>query len=172
MTSLGRELREASYALGATRFETITKVVLPAAHSGILTAIVLGMMRAVGETMVVWMAAGNASNVPTPWYDVQAVIGSLSEAVRTMTATIAAEMGETSADSMHRNALFAVGFVLLVFTFCLNLLTDQLSRRFRATMGDPGTKRKRFMGFRAVIAFVYLILFYPVRKLVRWWEHG
>ena len=187
MTSLGRELREASYALGATRFETLMKVVLPAAHSGILTAIVLGMMRAIGETMVVWMAAGNASNVPTPWYDVQAVIGSFSEAVRTMTATIAADMGETSAESMHRSALFAVGFVLLIFTFCLNMLTGQLSKRFRSTMGETAVKSKRksgatlvprfwadgsFTGGLTPPALALAIIFYPLRKLALWREHG
>ena len=171
MTSLGRELREASCALGATRFETITKVILPAAHSGILTAIVLGMMRAIGETMVVWMAAGNASNVPTPWYDVQAVFGSFSEAVRTMTATIAADMGETSADSMHRSALFAVGFVLLLFTFCLNMLTEQLSKRFRSTMGETAVQKKRFFGFRQLLASVLSFVFYPIHKLALWREH-
>ena len=202
MTSLGRELREASYALGATRFETLTKVVLPAAHSGILTAIVLGMMRAIGETMVVWMAAGNASNVPTPWYDVQAVLGSFTEAVRTMTATVAADMGETSADSMHRSALFAVGFVLLIFTFCLNLITEQLSQRFRSTMGESAATQRRqtadgnrktangkrqtadfisaacrllstvFAAVSTAVCRLPSAVFYPLRQLARWWEHG
>jgi len=146
LTSLGRELREASYSLGATRMETLLKVVIPAAHGGILTAIVLGTMRAIGETMVVWMAAGNASNVPMPWYDVQAVMSSFGEAVRTMTATIAGDMGETSADSIHRSALFAVGFVLLVFTFGLNLMTEFLTSRFKAGMGqlDFGPEKQGF----------------------------
>ncbi len=171
LASLGRELREASYALGATRFETVTKVVLPAAHSGILTAIVLGMMRAVGETMVVWMAAGNASNVPKPWYDVAAVIGSFSEAVRTMTATIAADMGETSAESMHRSALFAVGFVLLVFTFLLNLLTEQLSKGFRSGMGESFSNKSRF-GIRSMISSIFRFVFYPFRKFSQWKEHA
>ena len=170
LTSLGRELREASFALGATRFETLTRVILPAAHSGILTAIVLGMMRAIGETMVVWMAAGNASNVPTPWYDINAVLGSFSEAVRTMTATIAADMGETSADSMHRSALFAVGFVLLIFTFSLNLLTEQLSKRFRATMGESVEKKSRF-GIRKTFGQLFAFIFYPLRKFGLWKEH-
>ena len=115
LTNLGRELREASYALGATRFETIFRVILPAAKGGISTAIVLGVMRAIGETMVVWMAAGNASQ-----------FGGLTDAVRTMTATIAGDMGETSAESVHRSALFAVGFVLLLFTFAMNLLVEYL----------------------------------------------
>ncbi|MCL2004625.1 MAG: phosphate ABC transporter permease subunit PstC [Planctomycetaceae bacterium] len=189
MTSLGRELREASYALGATRFETLTKVVLPAAHSGILTAIVLGMMRAIGETMVVWMAAGNASNVPTPWYDVQAVLGSFTEAVRTMTATVASDMGETSADSMHRSALFAVGFVLLIFTFCLNLVSEQLSHRFRSKMGESAARSKPAKtitepetsisylsyAFRKIGILVRKSLDYAAASVsipFRWWEHA
>ena len=82
ISAVGRDLRAASYALGATRCETLFKVVLPAAHSGIIAAVILGMMRAVGETMVVWMAAGNANRIPTPWWN-------LSQSVRTITATIA-----------------------------------------------------------------------------------
>ncbi|MDR1383030.1 MAG: phosphate ABC transporter permease subunit PstC [Planctomycetaceae bacterium] len=143
LSGLGRELREASYALGATRMETVLKIMIPAAHSGILTAIVLGTMRAVGETMVVWMAAGNASNLPHPWYDITAVLGSFGEPVRTMTATIAGDMGETSADSIHRSALFTVGFVLLVFTFLLNMLTEILSSRFKAGMGHVDSKSEK-----------------------------
>ncbi len=139
LNSLGRELREASAALGATRFETIVFVILPAAKSGILAAIILGTMRAVGETMVVWMAAGNAANVPHPWYDVNAVFGSFFEAVRTMTATIAGDMGETSADSLHRSALFAVGLVLLVFTLLLNGVIEYLhARGTSSTTGKAG----------------------------------
>ena len=127
LTNLGRELREASYALGATRFETIFHVILPAAKGGISTAIVLGVMRAIGETMVVWMAAGNASQ-----------FGGLTDAVRTMTATIAGDMGETSAESVHRSALFAVGFVLLLFTFAMNLLVEclQSEKALRITNGS------------------------------------
>ncbi len=66
LSAIGREIREASYALGATRAETLIKVVLPAAHSGIVAAVILGMMRAIGETMVVWMASGNASKIAFP----------------------------------------------------------------------------------------------------------
>jgi len=117
ISTIGRELREASYALGATRFETIFKVVIPAAHSGIIAAIVLGMMRAIGETMVVWMASGNANQIPSPWWD-------LSQSVRTMTATIAGDMGETPKDSLHYGALFAIGVVLLVMTFLLNIISE------------------------------------------------
>jgi phosphate transport system permease protein len=117
MSSTGRSIREASYALGATRAETLIKVVMPAAHSGIIAAVILGMMRAIGETMVVWMAAGNASQIPQPWYNITA-------AVRTMTATIAGDMGETVKGSQHYHALFMVGLALLAVTFGLNLSSE------------------------------------------------
>lgn len=119
MSAIGREIREASYGLGATRAETMIKVVLPAAHSGILAAVLLGMMRAIGETMVVWMASGNASRIPSPWWD-------LSQSIRTMTATIAGDMGETPKNSEHYYALFTVGLTLLLFTFSLNLISEYL----------------------------------------------
>jgi phosphate transport system permease protein len=117
ISAVSRELREASYGLGATRFETMFKVVIPAAHSGITAAIVLGMMRAIGETMVVWMASGNATQIPSPWWD-------LSQSVRTMTATIAGDMGETPKDSPHYWSLFGIGVVLLVMTFLLNTISE------------------------------------------------
>ncbi|HOQ04761.1 MAG TPA: phosphate ABC transporter permease subunit PstC [Anaerohalosphaeraceae bacterium] len=117
LTAVGREIREASYGLGATRAETLLRVVIPAAHSGILAAVILGMMRAVGETMVVWMASGNATQIPSPWWD-------LSQSVRTMTATIAGELGEVPQGTIHFHSLFAIGLVLLIFTFCLNLLSE------------------------------------------------
>ncbi|MDR1484017.1 MAG: phosphate ABC transporter permease subunit PstC [Planctomycetaceae bacterium] len=123
-SGIGREIREASYALGATRAETIIKVVFPAAWSGIAAAVILGTMRAVGETMVVWMAAGNAANMPDAWYRIDQVLTGLGDAVRTMTATIAGDIGETPADSLHRSALFAVGLMLLLFTLAMNLLTE------------------------------------------------
>lgn len=128
LTALGRELREASYALGATRAETLIKVVMPAAHNGILAAIMLGMMRAIGETMVVWMAAGNATGMPTPWWDLRNSIG-------TMTATIAGAMGESSAGSNYRSSLFAIGLMLLAFTLVLNLLTEYLLHHIRRSGG-------------------------------------
>jgi len=124
LTAVGRPLREASYALGATRAETMIRVIIPAAHNGIIAAVILGMMRAVGETMVVWMAAGNAIQIPTPWWD-------LTESVRTMTATIAQEMGETAYGTPHYHSLFTIGLVLLVFTFVLNTVTEFLLSRMQ-----------------------------------------
>jgi phosphate transport system permease protein len=128
ISATGRELREASYALGATRIETMFKVVIPAAHSGIIAAIVLGMMRAIGETMVVWMASGNASQVPHPWWN-------LSQSVRTMTATIAGDMGETEKGSDHYRALFAIGLLLLIMTFLLNIVSEYFLMRTKKSMG-------------------------------------
>ena len=128
ISASGRELREASYALGATRMETIFKVVIPAAHSGIIAGIVLGMMRAIGETMVVWMASGNAAQIPHPWWD-------LSQSIRTMTATIAGEMGETAKGSDHYHALFAIGLLLLVMTLMLNLVSEYFLTRARKSLG-------------------------------------
>jgi phosphate transport system permease protein len=128
ISAIGRELREASYGLGATRFETIFKVIIPAAHSGIIAAIILGMMRAIGETMVVWMASGNANQIPSPWWD-------LSQSVRTMTATIAGDMGETPKDSPHYWSLFAIGVCLLVLTFFMNIVSEYFLGSARKKLG-------------------------------------
>jgi phosphate transport system permease protein len=128
ISALGRELREASYSLGATRMETIFKVVIPSAHSGIIAAVILGMMRAVGETMVVWMASGNAAQIPHPWWDI-------SQSVRTITATIAGEMGETPKNTSHYYALFTMGVLLLVLTFCLNIISEYFLARGKKATG-------------------------------------
>ena len=103
------EYKEGSLALGATHFQTISKVIVPAAKSGIITAIVLGMGRAIGETMAVVMVTGNSPIIP----------GSILEPVRTMTSNIVLEMGYASGD--HQTALFATGMVLFVFIVVLNL---------------------------------------------------
>ena len=116
-----REFKEASYALGATKFETITKVILPAALSGVSTAVILGMSRAIGETMVVLMVAGGAAAIPE----------SLFDSVRPMPASIAAEMGEAPYRSLHYQALFATGMVLFALTLIFNLVADHVSHRFR-----------------------------------------
>jgi len=131
ISALGRELREASYSLGATRMETTLKVVIPAAHSGIIAATVLGLMRAIGETMVVWMASGNAAQIPYPWWD-------LSQSIRTMTATIAGEMGEAPAYSYHRGALFGIGVLLLIMTLLLNIVSEYFLARAKKASGKAG----------------------------------
>jgi phosphate transport system permease protein len=126
LQAVGRELREGSYALGATRAETMLRVVLPAASSGIFAAVLLGIMRALGETMVVWMASGNAAQIPSPWYN-------LFEPVRTLTATIAGDMGEAdhAASSMRYSVLFAMGLCLLLFSFACNLVSERIVARER-----------------------------------------
>lgn len=123
LQAVPRELREGSYALGATRAETLAKVVLPAASSGIAAASILGIMRAVGETMVVWMASGNSAQV-APWY-------SWLKPVRTLTATIAGDMGEAdqSTGSERYHVLFAMALCLLAFSFAMNLASEHFIRR-------------------------------------------
>lgn len=130
LQSVGRELREGSYALGATRAETLWKVVIPAARSGIIAAIILGVMRAIGETMVVWMASGNAAQIPDPFYNVL-------EPIRTLTATIAGDMGEADhvTGSARYHVLFAMALFLLVFSFISNLVSEWFVNRSRKKWG-------------------------------------
>lgn len=130
LQAAGRELREGSYALGATRAETIFKVVIPAAGSGIIAAVILGVMRAIGETMVVWMASGNAAQIPAPWYNLLAP-------VRTLTATIAGDMGEADqvTGSARYHVLFAMALCLLVISFLSNLASEWIARRSLKKLG-------------------------------------
>ncbi len=130
LQAAGRELREGSYALGATRAETILRCVIPASISGILAAIILGIMRAIGETMVVWMASGNAARVPSPWYNVM-------QPIRTLTATIAGDMGEADhvTGSSRFHVLFAMAFCLLAISFIMNLISESVIRRSRKKTG-------------------------------------
>jgi phosphate transport system permease protein len=113
--------REAAEAIGATRWQVATRVVLPAAKHGLVAAILLGVGRGFGETMAVLMASGHAINLPTSIFD----------SVRALTATIAAELGETAVGSQHYQALFSLGILLFVVTFCINLGADVLVRRTR-----------------------------------------
>jgi phosphate transport system permease protein len=106
--------RDAGLAMGATRWQTIWRIVVPAARSGIVTAVMLGMGRAIGETMAVMMVTGNAARMPT-------TLDSFLRPVRTITATIAAEMGEVAQGSTHYHALFGLGILLFAITFVINL---------------------------------------------------
>jgi phosphate transport system permease protein len=106
--------RDAALAMGATRWQMIWRVVVPAARSGIVMAVMLGMGRAIGETMAVMMVTGNAARMPLS-------LNSLFLPVRTMTATIAAEMGEVAQGSTHYHALFGLGIILFLLTFLVNL---------------------------------------------------
>jgi phosphate transport system permease protein len=116
-----RELREASLALGANHWETISRVVIPSSLSGICTAVILGMSRAVGETMVVLMVAGGAAAIPESIFD----------ACRPMPASIAAEMAEAPFRGDHYYALFATGIVLFFMTLGFNLIADYISHKYK-----------------------------------------
>lgn len=111
--------REAAYALGASPWTTAIRIILPAARSGILAAILLGFGRAIGETMAVLMVAGNAPLIPK----------SLFDPVRTITTTIAIELGESSFNSVHFFALFALGFILFLLALGTNLIAESLIKR-------------------------------------------
>lgn len=117
LDAVPRSYRDAALALGATKWQTIWMVTVKAARSGIVTAMMLGIGRAIGETMAVMMVTGNAARLPLS-------INSLFLPVRTMTATIAAEMGEVAQGSTHFHVLFAIGIVLFVITFIVNLIAS------------------------------------------------
>jgi len=119
IVSVPKSYKEGSLALGATHWQTIYRVTLPAAASGILAAIMLGIGRVIGETMAVLMITGNAAVIPT----------SFLQPVRTLTATIAAEMGEAVTGSSHYYALFAIGIILFIISFVINLLADRFLHR-------------------------------------------
>ena len=119
LTAVPKTYREGALALGATRWQTIWRVLLPAASSGMVAAVMLGIGRVIGETMAVMMITGNAAQIPK----------SLLIPVRTMTATIAAEMGEAVQGSEHYFSLFAIGIVLFCITFLINLTASFFIRR-------------------------------------------
>ncbi len=112
-----KEYRDGALAMGATHWQTIWRVVMPAARSGVIIAVMLGIGRAIGETMAVMMVTGNAARIPSEWY-------ALFLPARTMTATIAAEMGEVAQGSTHYHVLFAVGILLFVVTFIINAIAS------------------------------------------------
>jgi len=114
--------RHASMALGATKWETTIRTVFPAASSGIMAAVMLGLGRVVGETMTVLMITGNSPRIVFSWL----------QPVRTITATIAAEMGETVQGGLHYSALFAIGLILFIMTFLINLIADRYVQRIRS----------------------------------------
>ncbi len=121
LRSIPNDIRLAAYSLGANKWQTITKIILPAAINGASASIILGLGRAIGETMIVLMATGNAGEITI----------NIFKSVRTMTATIAAEMGEVSQSSPHYYALFFIGFSLFVITFILNLIADLIISKMK-----------------------------------------
>lgn len=119
ITAVPRELREASIALGATKWQTAVKVVLPAASGGVFAGVMLGLARAMGETMIVLMVSGNAAQITLSFLD----------SVRTIPATIAAEMGEVAFGSTHYAVLFFLGLLLFSITFIINYVASTLLER-------------------------------------------
>jgi phosphate transport system permease protein len=120
-----KSFKEASFALGANRWQTLIKAVIPAAASGISTSVILGMSRVVGETMTVLMVSGGAAVIP----------GSFFSPVRPMTSTIAAEMGEAAVGSVHYHSLFAIGLILFLITLVFNGIAEAVSRKYRIKLG-------------------------------------
>jgi phosphate transport system permease protein len=137
MRSVPRSYREASMAVGATRWETTRKVVIPASLSGISAAIMLGVGRAIGETMVVVMVAGNAPLIPEPLWNV-------FEGIRTITATLALEMAEVSVGDVHYSALFLLALILmgmvLLVNFATRFITENTRRNFERGGGSFGKR--------------------------------
>ncbi|MBN2621314.1 phosphate ABC transporter permease subunit PstC [candidate division WOR-3 bacterium] len=120
LSSIPKEYKEAALAVGATKWETMTRITLPAAASGISTAVILGIGRAIGETMAVLMVAGGSPRIAL----------SLLQPVRAMTSTIAAEMAETVIGSNHYHALFGIAIALFIMTLVFNLIAERISHRF------------------------------------------
>jgi len=121
LNSVPKSFGEASYALGANRWQTLVRIKIPAALSGIIASCMLGMGRAIGETMTVLMATGCATAMPHSFFD----------PVRTMTSAIAIELGEVAFDSTHYYALFAVGLVLFLMTFAVNMASDVILNKYQ-----------------------------------------
>lgn len=119
LDAVPRSYREGAWALGATRWQTIWRVTLPAARSGVITAVMLGIGRAIGETMTVMMVTGNAPVLAIK-------LGSLFAPVRTMTATIAAEMGEVANGSVHYHMLFFIGMTLFLISLAVNIVASSV----------------------------------------------
>jgi len=131
INNVPRSFKEASLALGATRLQTIVRITIPAALSGIMASILLGFGRVIGETMVVLLCAGNRIEIP----DFTAGLGAVFQPVHTMTGIIAQEMGEVVRHSIHYRALFMVGVVLFLISLLINWLAQKIVRRYRISIG-------------------------------------
>lgn len=135
MAAVPAGFKQASLALGATRWQTFVRVTLPSAIPGVSSAVMLGIGRSIGETMAVLMVTGNAVAIPSSFLD----------SVRTMTATVAIEMGEVAYGSSHYYALFLVGLILFLLTFGLNLTAELVIRRGLEVTGIGPTKDRRII---------------------------
>lgn len=131
LNNVPRAFSEASFALGSTRLQTISRIIVPASLSGIISAVLLGFGRVVGETMVVLLCAGNRIAIP----DFSAGLAVVTQPVHTMTGIIAQEMGEVVQGSIHYRALFVVGIVLFFLSLLINFLAQKIVRRYRISIG-------------------------------------
>jgi phosphate transport system permease protein len=131
LNNVPRAFKEASYALGATRVQTILRIIAPAALSGIISAVLLGFGRVIGETMVVLLCAGNRIAIP----DFTAGLGVVTQPVHTMTGIVAQEMGEVVRGSIHYRALFVVGLVLFLVSLLINYIAQRIVQRYRISIG-------------------------------------
>ncbi len=135
LNSVPNSYRQASLALGATQWQTIWDVTLPAAKTGVLTAVMLGIGRSLGETMAVMMVTGNAPVMPLQ-------LNSLFRPVRTMTATIASEMGEVASGSQHYHVLFFIGITLFLLSLIINITASLVSTRSAPALGEAALLMK------------------------------
>jgi len=131
LSNVPKHFKEASFALGATRFQTLVRVLIPASLSGIISAVLLGFGRVIGETMVVLLCAGNRIAIP----DFTEGLGALYQPVHTMTGIIAQEMGEVAQGSIHYRALFMVGIILFTVSLLINFLAQRVVRKYRISIG-------------------------------------
>lgn len=167
ISAVPREYKEGSLAIGATRWQTISRVLVPAALSGIASAIILGIGRAVGETMAVMMVAGNAAIIPDPVWNILSPL-------RTLTGTLGIEMGEVPVGSEHYNALFGVAVVLLIITLVINLSAVAILRYLREGR-RRGAARKPFISSRSretlvrIAEFLVLALVLVFLTTLSWW---
>lgn len=161
LTAVPREYKEGSLAAGATGWQTISRIILPSALSGITAAVILGIGRAIGETMAVMMVTGNAAVIPQPIWNVLSPI-------RTLTGTLGIETGEVPIGSLHYHALFGIAVVLLVITLVVNLLATMILDRIRASQtGSTGKSpyispktgaRLRSTALYGIIALILLLI--------------
>jgi phosphate transport system permease protein len=131
LQNVPRAFKEASFALGATRLQTIGRIILPASLSGIISAVLLGFGRVIGETMVVLLCAGNRIAIP----DFTTGFAAFTQPVHTMTGIIAQEMGEVVQGGIHYRALFVVGMLLFFIALAINYLAQKIVQRYRISIG-------------------------------------
>jgi phosphate transport system permease protein len=168
ISSVPQEYKEGSLAIGATRWQTISRVLVPAALSGIAAAVILGIGRVIGETMAVLMVAGNAAIIPDP-------IWNILSPLRTLTATLGIEMGEVSVGSEHYSALFGIAVVLLVITLIINLSAVAILRYLKDGRVQGPTRKplvslktkESLARFGEIIVIILLLVF--LLAAAPWW---